>query len=53
MKNVSFSPNDFKQFKKIYGDAIKTGKESFIFKGDEYLTAYAKYLIEYLNTKLR
>jgi hypothetical protein len=53
MKTVSFSQDDLIQFKKLYEQAIRDEKEIIIFKGDEYLTSYAKYLIEYLETQLK
>jgi hypothetical protein len=53
MKTVSFSADDLNQFKKLYKQAIRDEKEIIIFRGDEYLTTYAKYLIEYLTTKFK
>lgn len=42
------------RFKKAYSAALeKGGKDStFVFDGHEFLVSYAKYLIEYLETKL-
>lgn len=51
MKNITFEKDKFIKLKKRYNKALKDGEESFLFMGDEYLTAYAKYLIEYLSTK--
>jgi hypothetical protein len=34
-----------------YDKAVKEKKETFIFQGQEILTAYAKYLLEYLKSK--
>lgn len=31
---------------------LNEGKESFVFEGNEYLASYAKYLIQYLSSKL-
>ena len=42
---------DLKIFTRIYQKNLKEGKESFTYKGSVFLTSYAKYLIEYLNTK--
>ena len=39
------------KFKKLYNEAVRTEKTSFMFEGQEVLVAYAKYLIEY--TELR
>jgi hypothetical protein len=49
---IEFTPEKFKQLKKEYNIAVKEGKESFMFLGQyELLTSYAKYLIEYLESK--
>jgi hypothetical protein len=32
-----------------YNKAVKEDKETFIFQGQEILTTYAKYLLEYLK----
>ena len=32
-----------------YNKAIKNNKSSFVYDGQEILTSYAKYLLEYLN----
>lgn len=42
--------NDIKDFIDLYEDAVSKNAESFIFKGEQVLTAYAKYLIEYLTS---
>lgn len=34
-----------------YREALQSGKLSFKFEGNEYLTAYCKYLLEYLCPK--
>lgn len=38
------------EFRKSYEDAQKNGIEQFIFEGKEILTAYAKYLLQYLDS---
>jgi dihydrofolate reductase len=48
---VSFSQEDFKNFKTEYNSAIENEKQMFVFGGNEFLTSYAKYVIEYLKTK--
>lgn len=53
MKTVSFTKADLKEFKKHYNKAVKDKMYLFIFKGEEYLTEYAKYVIEYLNGKFK
>jgi hypothetical protein len=36
-------------FKELYKSALNDNLESFIFEGQEVLTSYAKYVIEYFN----
>jgi hypothetical protein len=36
-------------FKELYNSALNDNLESFIFEGQEVLTSYAKYVIEYFN----
>jgi hypothetical protein len=38
------------RFKRLY--AKNMDAEAFMFEGDEYVPGYAKYLIEYLETRL-
>ena len=42
---------DLPSLKKSYNKAVKDSKEMFMFNGSQLLTAYAKYLIEYLTTR--
>lgn len=53
MKMINFDRNKLKDLKRHYNKAVKANKESFIFNGDEYLTSYAKYVIEYLESKFK
>ena len=46
---ITFDIAKLKQFKKAYNLATE---EVFIFEGQEFLKSYAKYLIEYLETKI-
>ena len=39
--------------KKSYQQAVKSKKKSFRFDGKEMVTGYAKYVIEYLQVKLK
>lgn len=50
---TQFTSNKFKALKTAYETAIKEQADTFIFEGKEYLVTYAKYLIEYLETKLK
>lgn len=51
-KQVEFTAESFKRFKARYDEAVKKSEESFVFEGNEFLTAYAKYVIEYIETSL-
>ena len=47
---------NYKSFKKLYEKAVREKKEIFIFEGDKIVTAFGKYLIEYVeigNTKAK
>ena len=48
---MTFNYKTFTKFKAAYKTATMENKEVFIFEGNEILTAYAKYLIEYLEPK--
>lgn len=48
---ISFNQKSFKNFKSEYNSAVKNGVEIFTFEGHEFLTSYAKYMIEYLKSK--
>ena len=45
---MNISIEDFKELKRLYAECVE---ETFIFKGEELLKSYAKYLIEYLEGK--
>ncbi len=49
---VTFDAETLLRFKKFYKEAIRKEEEIFIFDGKEYLVTYAKYLIQYLESKL-
>lgn len=40
------------RFKQAYDVARVAAKDTFMFDGNEFVVSYAKYLIEYLETKL-
>lgn len=46
---MSLSLENLEQFEKAYKLALKEKKDSFIFKEEEVLTTYARYVIEYLK----
>ena len=43
----------FIKFKKAYQSALNKSHDSFFFEGNEFLTSYAKYLIEYLEPQFK
>lgn len=53
MGNITFTPALFRKLKHCYKKAVTEKKDMFVFDGREILTAYAKYLIEYLETKFK
>jgi len=48
---ISFNHPTYTRFKKVYQSAVRNNIEIFVFDGHEFLTAYAKYIIEYLKPK--
>lgn len=52
-KRVDFDKAKLRRFKRAYHYAVSQKQESFTFDGNEYMTAYAMYLIEYLASELR
>ena len=53
MKMINFDRDKLKELKNLYNNAVKNKKQSFKYNGDEYLTIYAKYVIEYLESKFK
>lgn len=51
-RQVNFTPNKLKSFKKVLAAAEAKATDRFKFEGNDYLVSYAKYLVEYLNTLL-
>ena len=43
-------PKEVSSLKRKYNAAVKSGAETFFFKDAEILVAYAKYLIQYIDT---
>jgi|TARA_R110000851_G_scaffold146223_1_gene285845 hypothetical protein len=52
MNTIEFTKDSFKRFKQAYKVALENNKESFLFLEKEFVTTYAKYLIEHLKDKL-
>ena len=49
---ITFDHETFKNLKQEYKRAVENKQEIFMFQEHELLTQYAKYIIEYLNSKL-
>lgn len=50
--SISFTEKTFIQFVKLYYKCLRDGVEQFEFMGHQFLTAYAKYMIEYLEPQM-
>lgn len=53
MENISFDKKKLRAFKREYNQAKKDELERFYFENKLFLVSYAKYLIEYLDTKIK
>lgn len=42
----------FKLFKKLYKEALEKNRDCFYYKGKEVSTSFAKYVIEYVQSKI-
>ncbi len=52
VNTVDFDKATVKRLHQAYNEAVKNKDEAFIFEGNKYLTAYARYLLEYLDNML-
>ena len=50
MSHILLTSNDLPALKASYEDAKENGREVFVFHGNEILVAYAKYMIEYMES---
>lgn len=50
-KMISWNKEMVKRLRKAYDTAVKDQKTEFIFDENQYLTTFAKYLLEYLEPK--
>jgi len=41
---------EYPRFKKLYDTAVSEGHEQYMFHGQVVLTAYAKYVVQYVDT---
>lgn len=51
MNGNELDEKELEELKAAYVEALYEKKETFIFRNIEFLTVYAKYLIEFLNLK--
>lgn len=49
---AEISDNHYKEIKNLYEKAKSSGDKSFEFNGQELLTEYAKYLLQYYELKI-
>jgi len=52
-KEVTFTPESLARFKGCYEQTVTLKNKQFEFEGNVYVTDYAKYLIQYLEGKMR
>lgn len=50
-KVIEWTPAMLKRFKVAYKKACENKQDTFVFNNNEFVTSYAKYLIEYLETR--
>lgn len=46
---AEITKRNIKDFRKLYDNAVKENKESFMFDNQEVLTTYAKYVLKYID----
>lgn len=51
-KKITWTPEMRDRFRVAYKAAVKAGVETFTFDGNEFVVGYAKYLLEYLDSRL-
>ena len=53
MNTITFNKSTLDSLKLEYSKAVNNKKESFTFQGQTLLTSYAKYLIQFVEIKLK
>lgn len=48
---MEFTKLKYQKLRRAYNNAVRQGKEQFVFEGQDILVAYAKYLIQYLEMR--
>lgn len=51
-KQITWTKAKRDRLRLAYEQAVKDGKDIFTFEGDEFVTNYAKYLLQYLDGQL-
>ncbi len=49
MAEINFTRHDRDALRALYENAVENGEEFITFQGEQLLTAYTKYLLEYLD----
>lgn len=49
---IEFDLKKYNQMKTAYNQALADGHDAFVFEGHDFLTAYAKYMLEYIHGRL-
>jgi len=52
-KTITINPTTYKKLKKAYSKAVAEKKTQFTYEGNELLVAYAKYLLQYMESVLK
>ena len=53
MDYITVGDKELKKLKRLYNKALKNNVETFFFQGKEILVGYAKYLIQYLEGRMK
>ena len=53
MNTAQINYTQYLQLKKVYAQAVKDKKDTLVFRNQQLITDYAKYLIELLDTKFK
>lgn len=53
MDTLTINKYELATLKRMYAKAVKEGKTQFVFQAKDILTVYAKYLIEYLESRFK
>ena len=53
MTNIKFDKPMRDRLRRAYDAAVEAKADTFVFEGNVYVTGYAKYLLEYLDGRLK